>query len=135
MPVPDTELQRDENIRADTSLEKLAKLRPAFKQDGTVTAGNASPLNDGAAAVLIGSAEAGLGEPLVRIAGRGAHAVDPDVFGIGPVEAANRALERAGIGWEDVDLVELADPALAEHRAGDLREPVRERDQRLLGVP
>src|SRR3954468_10916095 len=101
--VPDTELARDENIRADTSLEKLAKLKPAFQKDGTVTAGNASPLNDGAAAVLIGSENAGL-EPLARIAGRGAHAGDPDVFGIGPVEAANRALERAGIGWEDLDL-------------------------------
>jgi acetyl-CoA acetyltransferase family protein len=121
VPAPDTELTRDENIRADTSLEKLAKLRPAFKQDGTVTAGNASPLNDGAAAVLIGSEEAGLGEPLVRIAGRGAHAVDPDVFGIGPVEAANRALERAGIGWEDVDLVELNE-AFAAQSLACLRE-------------
>jgi acetyl-CoA acetyltransferase family protein len=121
VPVPDTELTRDENIRADTSMEKLAKLRPAFKPDGTVTAGNASPLNDGAAAVLIGSADAGLGDPLVRIAGRGAHAVDPDVFGIGPVEAANRALERAGIGWEDVDLVELNE-AFAAQSLACLRE-------------
>jgi acetyl-CoA acetyltransferase family protein len=121
VPVPDTDLQRDENIRADTSLEKLAKLRPAFRKDGTVTAGNASPLNDGAAAVLIGSADAGLGDPLVRIAGRGAHAVDPDVFGIGPVEAANRALERAGIGWADVDLVELNE-AFAAQSLACLRE-------------
>jgi acetyl-CoA acetyltransferase family protein len=120
IPVPDTELTRDENIRADTSLEKLAKLKPAFRKDGTVTAGNASPLNDGAAAVLIGSAAAGL-EPLVRIAGRGAHAVDPDVFGIGPVEAANRALERAGIGWQDLDLVELNE-AFAAQSLACLRE-------------
>src|SRR5829696_912651 len=92
VPVPDTELERDEGIRPDTSLEKLAKLSPAFKQDGTVTAGNSSPLNDGAGAVLIGDerAAAELGrEPLARIAGRGAHAVDPDIFGIAPVEAAN----------------------------------------------
>src|SRR3954463_10912120 len=86
VPVPDTDLQRDEGIRADTSLEKLAKLKPAFKKDGTVTAGNASPLNDGAAAVLIGSENAGE-KPLARIAGRGTFAVDPDIFGIGPVEA------------------------------------------------
>jgi acetyl-CoA acetyltransferase family protein len=121
VPVPDTELARDENIRADTSLEKLAKLRPAFKKEGTVTAGNASPLNDGAAAVLIGSEDAGLGEPLVRIAGRGAHAVDPDVFGIGPVEAANRALARAGIGWGDLDMVELNE-AFAAQSLACLRE-------------
>jgi acetyl-CoA acetyltransferase family protein len=121
VPVPDTDLARDEPIRADTSMEKLAKLKPAFKKDGTVTAGNASPLNDGAAAVLIGSEDAGLGDPLVRIAGRGAHAVDPDVFGIGPVEAANRALERAGIGWEDVDLVELNE-AFAAQSLACLRE-------------
>jgi acetyl-CoA acetyltransferase family protein len=120
VPVPDTDLQRDEPIRADTSLEKLAKLKPAFKKDGTVTAGNASPLNDGAAAVLMGSEQAGL-EPLARVAGRGAHAVDPDVFGIGPVEAANRALERAGIGWEDLDLVELNE-AFAAQSLACLRE-------------
>jgi acetyl-CoA acetyltransferase family protein len=106
VPVPDTGLERDENIRTDSSMEKLAKLKPAFVADGTVTAGNSSPLNDGASAVLIGSERAGL-EPIARIAGRGTFAVDPDIFGIGPVEAANRALERAGIGWEDVDVAEL----------------------------
>jgi acetyl-CoA acyltransferase len=108
--VPDTELERDENMRPDSSPEKLAKLRPAFAKDGTVTAGNSSALNDGAAAVLIGderAAEATGKEPLARIAGRAAHGVDPDVFGIAPVEAANKALERAGIGWGDVDVVEL----------------------------
>jgi acetyl-CoA acetyltransferase family protein len=109
VPVPGTELERDEGIR-DTSMEQLGKLKPAFKPGGTVTAGNSSPLNDGAAAVLIGDERAAerIGrEPLARIAGRGAWAVDPDVFGIGPVEAANRALARAGIGWDDVSLVEL----------------------------
>jgi len=120
VPVPDTDLQRDEGIRADTSLEKLAKLKPAFKKDGTVTAGNASPLNDGAAAVLI-AGESFAGEPLARIAGRGAHGVDPDVFGIGPVEAANRALARAGIGWQDLDLVELNE-AFAAQSLACLRE-------------
>ena len=106
VPVPDTELRRDEGIRGDSSMEKLAKLKPAFVKNGTVTAGNSSPLNDGASAVLIGSERAGL-EPLARIAGRGTSAVDPDVFGIGPVEAANRALARAGITWDDIDVAEL----------------------------
>ncbi|WP_028057529.1 thiolase family protein [Candidatus Solirubrobacter pratensis] len=110
VPVPDTGLERDEGIRTDSSMEKLAKLKPAFVKDGTVTAGNSSPLNDGASAVLIGSeagADAAGLQPLARIAGRGTWAVDPDVFGIGPVEAANRALKRAGIGWGDVDVAEL----------------------------
>ena len=108
--VPDTELTRDEGIRPDTSMEKLAKLRPAFRKDGTVTAGNASPLNDGAAAALIGDAAAAerLGrEPLARIVSRAVHAVDPDIFGIAPVEAANKALARAGLSWGDIDVVEL----------------------------
>jgi acetyl-CoA acetyltransferase family protein len=120
VPVPDTDLERDEGIRADSSLEKLAKLKPAFVKDGTVTAGNASPLNDGAAAVLLGSAEgaekAGR-TPLARIAGRGAFAVDPDVFGIGPVEAANLALKRAGIGWGDIDVAELNEAFAAQSLA------------------
>jgi acetyl-CoA acetyltransferase family protein len=111
VPVPDTDLTRDEGIRKDSSLEKLAKLKPAFrKPNGTVTAGNASPLNDGASALLVGStrgAEAAGLTPIARIAGRGTFAVDPDVFGIGPVEAANRALARAGIGWGDIDVAEL----------------------------
>src|SRR4051794_29794912 len=109
--VPDTELERDETIRADTSLEKLAKLKPAFvKENGTVTAGNSSSLNDGAGAMLLCAqgALSTLGtEPLARIVSRGVAAVDPDVFGLGPVEAANRALDKAGIGWDDVAVVEL----------------------------
>jgi acetyl-CoA acetyltransferase family protein len=108
--VPGTDVARDESIRADSSLEGLAKLRPVFRKDGSVTAGNASPLNDGAGAVLIAS-EAAAGrlgvEPLARIVSRAAHGVDPDVFGIGPVEAANKALARAGIGWGDLKAVEL----------------------------
>lgn len=116
VPVPGVELARDEGIRADSSLEKLAKLKPAFVKDGTVTAGNASPLNDGASAVLL-AGEDFEGEPLARIAGRGTFAVDPDIFGIGPVEAANRALQRAGIGWGDVDLVELNEAFAAQSLA------------------
>jgi acetyl-CoA acetyltransferase family protein len=114
--VPGTELERDETMRPDTSLAKLAKLKPAFVKDGTVTAGNASPLNDGAGALLIGD-ESLPGEPLARIVGRGAHAVDPDVFGIAPVEAANNALARAGIGWGDVEVVELNEAFAAQSLA------------------
>ncbi|MEU6887500.1 thiolase family protein [Streptomyces viridosporus] len=103
-------LTRDEGIRPDTSPEKLAALKPSFRPDGTITAGNASPLSDGASAVLLGTGAAadriGLA-PLARIAGRGVHAVEPQMFGHAPVEAAERALRRAGIGWGDVGAVEL----------------------------
>jgi acetyl-CoA acyltransferase len=110
MPVPGVEPSRDEGIRADSSVEKLARLQPAFGTAGTITAGNASPLNDGASAVLLGSAAAAdvLGrEPIARVAGRAAFALEPQNFGYAPVEAANRALKRAGIGWADVGAVEL----------------------------
>jgi len=124
VPVPDTELVRDETMRPDTSLEKLAKLKPAFVEGGTVTAGNASSLNDGAGAVLLAD-EAGaqaIGrKPLARIVARGTAAVDPDVFGIAPVEAANRALKRAGIGWQEVAVVELNE-AFASQCLADLAE-------------
>jgi acetyl-CoA acetyltransferase family protein len=115
-PVPETELAVDENLRRDTSEEKLARLRPAFAKDGTVTAGNASPLNDGAGAVLLGD-DSLPGEPLARIVSRGTHAVDPDIFGIAPVEAANQALARAGIGWDDVEAVELNEAFAAQSLA------------------
>jgi acetyl-CoA acyltransferase len=124
VPVPGTELERDENIRPDTTLEKLAKLRPAFAEGGTVTAGNSSPLNDGAGAALLADeagAEAIGREPLARIVSRGVAAVDPDVFGIAPVEAANTALQRAGIGWEDVAVVELNE-AFASQCLADIGE-------------
>ncbi|GAB3548303.1 acetyl-CoA acyltransferase [Actinopolyspora lacussalsi] len=110
VPVPGTDLTRDEGVRADTSEEALGKLKPAFRADGTVTAGNSSPLNDGSAAVLLGSRAAAdeVGaEPLARVVSRGVAAVDPDVFGIGPVRAARTALRRAGIGWGDLTAVEL----------------------------
>ncbi|MGW1743460.1 thiolase family protein [Nocardia sp. NPDC001965] len=108
--IPVAGMERDEGIRPDTSAEKLAGLRPSFRVDGTITAGNASPLSDGASAVLLGGAGAadriGLA-PKARIAGRGAFATDPPAFGYAPVEAANRALRRAGIGWKQVGAVEL----------------------------
>lgn len=106
--VPGYELSRDEGIRADSSAEVLSALKPLFMAGGTVTAGNSSPLNDGASAVLLGAEGALEGvEPLARITGRGVHGVDPDIFGIAPVEAANKALARAGRTWADVDFVEL----------------------------
>jgi acetyl-CoA acetyltransferase family protein len=108
--VPDVVLSRDENIRADTTPEKLAKLKPSFRPDGTITAGNASPLNDGASALLIGSegvADVIGREPTARIAGRGTAALEPQMFGYAPVEAAEIALRRAGVAWRDVGAVEL----------------------------
>jgi len=105
--VPGAELGRDEGIRADTTLEKLAGLKSLFAADGTVTAGNSSSINDGASAVLLGREGAMDAEPLARITGRGVFGNDPDVFGVAPVEAANRALARAGRTWADVDFVEL----------------------------
>jgi len=108
--VPGADLARDESIRPGSTPETLAGLKPSFRPDGTITAGNASPLNDGASAVLIGSEAAssriGL-EPLARVAGRGVHALEPQAFGFAPVEAAEQALRRAGIGWSDVGAIEL----------------------------
>jgi acetyl-CoA acetyltransferase family protein len=106
--IPVDGLERDEGIRPDASAETLAALKPAFRADGTITAGNASPLNDGAAAVLVAGEHVDLGlAPLARIAGRGAAAVTPQRFGIAPVEAAERALAAAGLSWSDVGAVEL----------------------------
>lgn len=105
--VPGAELARDEGIRDDTSVEVLAGLRALFASDGSVTAGNSSPINDGASAVLLGAEGVVDAEPLARIASRASHGVDPDMFPIAPIEAANKALARAGYTWADVDLVEL----------------------------
>jgi acetyl-CoA acetyltransferase family protein len=110
VPVPGVDLDRDEGIRPGSSAGSLAGLTPSFRPDGTITPGNASPLNDGASAVLLGSAAASdrVGvEPLARVAGRGVFANEPQRFGVAPVEAAGRALARAGITWADVAAVEL----------------------------
>jgi len=122
--VPGSDLDRDEGVRPDTSLEKLGSLKAAFVEGGTVTAGNSSPLNDGASMVLLGDEAAAqrLGrEPLARVVARAAHGVDPDVFGIGPVQAAHRALARAGIGWDDLVAVELNE-AFASQSLACLRQ-------------
>ncbi len=108
--VPAGELKRDEHPRPDTSAEKLAALKPAFREGGTVTAGNSSGINDGAAAVVIASEEraAQLGvEPLGALVGSAVTGVDPRVMGIGPIPAVRKLLERAGIDAEDIDLMEL----------------------------
>jgi acetyl-CoA acetyltransferase family protein len=101
---------RDEHPRADTSAEALAKLRPAFRDGGTVTAGNSSGINDGAAALLVVEAARAraLGlRPMARVVATAVAGVDPAVMGVGPVPASRKALERAGIGVADLDLVEL----------------------------
>lgn len=110
MPVPGIAVARDESIREESTLEQLAALPSSFRPDGTITAGNASPLNDGASAVLIGPEQAAAlvgADPLARIAGRAATALEPQMFGFAPVEAAQRALKLAGINWSDVGAVEL----------------------------
>ncbi len=101
---------RDEHPRPDTTVEGLAKLRPAFRDDGTVTAGNASGINDGAAALLLVEAERGraLGlHPMARVVATAVAGVDPRVMGIGPVPAVRKVLARAGLSVADLDLVEL----------------------------
>jgi len=107
--IADADLARDEGIRSDTTLEKLAKLKPSFRPAGTITAGNASQLSDGASALLVGSDKAAdtIGGPVARIAGRGAAALEPQMFGYAPVEAAEIALRRAGITWNEVCALEL----------------------------
>ncbi|HSB67965.1 MAG TPA: acetyl-CoA C-acyltransferase [Candidatus Methylomirabilis sp.] len=118
--VKEGKVSTDECPRRDTSLEKLAKLEPAFRKGGTVTAGNSSPLNDGAAALLLASdayARAHGLEPLGRIRSGGAAGVAPRVMGIGPVPAAKKALERARLGLGDVDLIELNEAFAAQSLA------------------
>ncbi len=101
---------RDELPRADTSLEKLAKLRPSFRPDGTVTAGNASPFSDGASALVLMSrqrAEAEGLKPLARFVNYAVAGVEPDVMGVGPIEAVPKALARAGLKLSDISLIEF----------------------------
>jgi acetyl-CoA acetyltransferase family protein len=122
--VPDCSMERDECIRPDSSMESLAKLKPVFRQGGSVTAGNASPMNDGAAAMLVMSArglQLAQATPMSRIVSRGTSGVEPHLYGIGPVEAARTALQRAGLGWGDLAAVELNE-AFAAQSLACLRE-------------
>jgi len=122
--VADAPQERDECIRPDSSMESLAKLKPVFRQGGSVTAGNASPMNDGAAAMLVMSArglEMSQATPMSRIVSRATSGVDPHLYGIGPVEAARTALRRAGLSWGDLAAVELNE-AFAAQSLACLRE-------------
>lgn len=113
-------VEADEGPRRDTTLEKLGKLPPAFREDGSVTAGNSSPLNDGAAAVLVVSkeyAEAHGLKPLAKIKSVASAGVPPQVMGIGPVPATSKALERAGVSMDDIGLVELNEAFAAQSLA------------------
>jgi len=110
-------VDRDEHPRPDVTIEQLAKLSPAFKKDGTVTAGNASGVNDGAAAVLLMEAQTAkdLGyKPIVRVVAGAVAGVHPDYMGMGPVPATRKALQRAGLKIEDIDLVELNEAFAAQ---------------------
>ena len=122
--VPAGGLERDEHPRSDTSAEKLASLKPAFRDEGTVTAGNSSGLNDGAAALVLASEEraAALGiEPLGRFVASAVAGVDPRVMGIGPVPAVRKLLARAGVDIDELDLVELNE-AFASQSIAVVRE-------------
>jgi 3-oxoadipyl-CoA thiolase len=129
--VPVDDLSTDEGPRPDTSLEKLAALKPIFREGGSVTAGNASPLNDGAACLVLAGEEgaAKLGaEPLARIVSFGVAGVDPAVMGIGPIEAVPKALDAAGLAIDDIDLVELNE-AFASQSLACMRELGIEEDR------
>ena len=122
--VPVGDVDRDEHPRPETTLEGLAALKPAFRTGGSVTAGNSSGMNDGAAAVVIASEEraAALGvEPLATFAGSASVGVDPRVMGIGPIPAVRKLLERAGVAVADIDLVELNE-AFASQSVAVVRE-------------
>ena len=110
-------VEADEGPRADTSLEKLARLRPAFREGGTVTAGNASTLNDGAACLVHDHRASGprrSGAPLARVVSIGVAGVDPAYMGMGPVPAIRRALDGAGLTLDDIDLVEINEAFAAQ---------------------
>lgn len=122
VPVPQKKgplltVTRDEHPRADTSLEALSKLKPAFKKDGTVTAGNAAGINDGAAALVLVSAERakGLGaKPFARIVSTAVAGVDPAYMGLGPIYASRKALQRAALSMDEIDLVEINEAFAAQ---------------------
>jgi acetyl-CoA C-acetyltransferase len=118
VPLPDGSLfTRDDGPRPGTTLEVLATLKPAFKEDGVVTAGNACPLNDGAAAVIVMSdsraRELGI-QPLARIVSTSVSALEPEIMGLGPVDASRQALKRAGMSIQDVDVVEINEAFAAQ---------------------
>lgn len=125
---------KDEFAKSKTSLEGLAALKPAFKKEGSVTAGNSSGLNDGAAALLFASEE-GLKqhhlEPLARIVSSAAIGVEPRIMGIGPVEASNKALKRAGLTFKDIDIIELNEAFAAQSLACTRAWGLNDTDERI----
>lgn len=126
--------EQDEFSRPDTTLDGLAKLKPAFKKDGTVTAGNASGLNDGAAALLFAS-EDGIKKfslhPRARILSSAVVGVEPRIMGIGPVEAANKAIKKAGLTWDKIDIVELNEAFAAQSLACTRSWGLKDNDPRI----
>ena len=118
MPLPGGEMfRKDDRPRPGTTMEVLATLKPAFREDGTVTAGNACPLNDGAAAVVVMSdrraKELGL-KPLARIVSTGLSALEPELMGLGPIDASKQALKRAKMNIDDIDIVEINEAFAAQ---------------------
>jgi acetyl-CoA C-acetyltransferase len=116
--LPDgTVISKDDGPRAGTTVEKLAGLKPVFRPDGTITAGNACPLNDGAAAVMVMSdtkaAELGL-TPLARVVSSGVSSLNPEIMGLGPIEASRQAMARAGMTMDDIDIVEINEAFAAQ---------------------
>lgn len=124
----------DEFIKPSTTIETLAKLKPAFKKEGTVTAGNASGVNDGACSLLMAS-ESGLKafslKPIARIVSSAVVGVEPRIMGIGPVKAANTALEKAGLQWKDMDVIELNEAFAAQSLACIRAWKLDDRDERI----
>jgi acetyl-CoA C-acetyltransferase len=113
----DVVVKQDDGIRPGTTKEKLSELKPVFRPDGSITAGNACPLNDGAAAVVVMSdtKAKSLGiTPLARVVASGVSALDPEIMGMGPVGASRQALERAGMSIDDIDLVEINEAFAAQ---------------------
>ena len=112
-----TEVTKDDGPRPGTTVEKLAELKPAFRPDGEITAGNSCPLNDGAAAAIVMSdikaRELGI-TPIARVVSSGVTALDPEIMGLGPIEACRQALNRAGLTMDDVDLVEINEAFAAQ---------------------
>jgi acetyl-CoA C-acetyltransferase len=112
-----TVVSKDDGPRAGTTAEKLAALKPVFRPDGEVTAGNSCPLNDGAAAVVVMSdtkaRELGI-KPLARIVASGVSALNPEIMGLGPIEASRQALRRAGMSIDDIDLAEINEAFAAQ---------------------
>ncbi|HKE90816.1 MAG TPA: acetyl-CoA C-acyltransferase [Gemmatimonadales bacterium] len=117
VPLPDGSVfSRDEYPRAGTTLQSVAKLKPAFKQDGTVTAASSSGINDGAAALAVGAADGRMGgsKPLARIVTTAVAGVDPSCMGLGPIPATRNALDRAGLKIDQIDLIELNEAFAAQ---------------------